>query len=79
MESKDTQAETRPASVGKAWAWLIIFTGGMTLIGFLAWGSLGAAPSWFHALLGFQVLWAVAGLVSAYKRQSEQAAGQRPE
>jgi hypothetical protein len=79
VESKDTQTEPRPASVGKAWAWLLVFTGGMTLIGFLAWGSLSAAPSWFHALFGFQTLWAVVGLVNAYKRRAEQEAGQPPE
>ena len=76
----DTEGGAGPRSpgVGKAWAWLLVFTGGMTLIGFLAWGTLSGAPSWFHALFGFQALWAVAGLVNAYKRRSESASGQRP-
>lgn len=74
MESSSEQAQ-RPASVGRAWTWLLVFTGGMVLIGFLAWGSLGAAPPWFHALFAFQVLWAVAGVVSAHKRR----AGHMPE
>lgn len=78
MESNDEQAEQKPASVGKAWAWLLVFTGGMVLIAFLAWGTLSGAPSWFHALLGFQALWAVGGLVGAYKRRSGGAADQRP-
>lgn len=79
MGTDDKQAEQRPASVGKAWAWLVIFTGGMTLIGFLVWGSLFAAPDWFHALFGFQTLWAVVALVNAYKRRGATSPDQAPE
>lgn len=78
MGSNDEQAEQKPASVGKAWAWLLVFTGGMTGIAFAVWGTLSGAPSWFHALFAFQTLWAVAGLVNAYKRRAEGAAGHRP-
>ena len=57
--------------MGRAWTWLIVFTGGMTLIGFLAWDSLAAAPTWFHTVYAFQALWAVAGVVSAYKKRDQ--------
>jgi hypothetical protein len=70
VESSNTQAQQRPASVGRAWTWLLVFTGGMTLAAFLIWGSLGAAPTWFHALFAFQALWAVAGVVGAYKKRA---------
>ena len=78
MDTDDAQAQPKAPSVGKAWAWLIIFSGVMTLIGFLVWGSLFAAPDWFHTLFGFQVLWAIVGVVSAHKRRSEWEANQRP-
>lgn len=78
MESNDQQAPSEAPSVGKAWAWLLFFTGAMTLIGFLVWGSLFSTPSWFHALFGFQVLWAVAGVASAHKRRSEWESRQEP-
>ena len=77
MDTDDAQAKA--PSVGKAWAWLVVFTGGMTLIGFLAWDSLSAAPSWFHALFGFQVLGAIAAVVSAHKRRAEWEARKAPE
>jgi hypothetical protein len=50
----------------------------MTLIGFTVWDSLSAAPSWFHALFGFQTLWAIVGVSNAYKRRSVNAPGQAP-
>lgn len=58
--------------MGRAWAWLVVFTGGMTLAAFLVWGSLGSAPTWFHALYAFQTLFAVAGVVGAYKKRDAQ-------
>jgi hypothetical protein len=64
--------------VGGAWAWLLFFSGGMTLIAFAAWGTLSGAPSWFHALFGFQALWAIVGVVNAYKRQPSASPGQEP-
>ncbi|MFD6554568.1 hypothetical protein [Streptomyces sp. NPDC058398] len=78
MDANDEQAQQKPSSVGKAWAWLLVFTGGMTVIGFTVWDSLSAAPSWFHTLFGAQTLWAIAGLVNAYKRQPEASTGQDP-
>lgn len=78
MGPNDAQTQPKAPSVGKAWAWALIFTGGMTLIGFLVWGSLSSAPSWFHALFGFQALWAIIGVVNAHKRRSEWEASQRP-
>lgn len=70
MESSNTQ-EQRPASVGRAWAWLLVFTGGMTVVAFTVWGSLGAAPTWFHALFAFQTLWAAVGVRNAYKKRDQ--------
>jgi hypothetical protein len=64
--------------VGKAWAWLLIFTGGMTGIAFAVWGTLSGAPSWFHALFGAQTLWAIVGLVNVYKRQPDASTRQEP-
>lgn len=78
MESNDEQAGQAHGRVGKAWAWLVVFTGGMTLIAFTVWGTLSGAPSWFHALFGFQTLWAVAALVSAYKHRAATNSGQSP-
>jgi hypothetical protein len=78
MSADETQAHSKAPSVGKAWAWMVVLTGAMVLIGFLAWDSLSAAPSWFHALFGFQVLWAIAGVIAAYKRRSEWEASQKP-
>jgi hypothetical protein len=76
----DTEAGTasRSPRVGRAWTWLLVFTGGMTLIAFAAWGTLSGAPSWFHALFGFQTLWAIVGVSNAYKRRSVNATGQTP-
>ena len=78
MGSNDEQAQQKSASVGKAWVWLLVLTGGMTLLGFTVWDSLGAAPSWFHALFGFQALWAIVGVVNAYKRQANTSTSQEP-
>lgn len=50
----------------------------MTAIGFGVWGTLSGAPSWFHALFGFQTLWAVVGVVNAYKQRPDAASGQEP-
>jgi len=77
VESNNEQAERKPGSVRRAWIWLVVFTGGMTLIAFAAWGTLSGAPSWFHALFGFQTIWAIAGIASAYKRRAD-AADQEP-
>lgn len=79
MGTDDKQAQQKPASVGRAWAWLLVFTGGMTAIGFGVWGTLSGAPSWFHALFGFQALWAIVGLVNAYKRRDAVGPDQAPE
>lgn len=74
MDTNDTRTEAQTPSVGRAWAWALVFTGVMTAIGFTAWDSLSAAPSWFHALFGFQLLWAVVGIVNAHKKRAAQAA-----
>lgn len=78
MEPKDVQDEPKPASVGRAWTWLLIFTGGMTVISFAVWGSLSSAPTWFHALYAFQTLFAVVGVVNAHKRRAQQESDQTP-
>lgn len=78
MDTNETQAQPKAPSVGKAWTWALVFTGGMTLIAFLVWGTLSGAPSWFHALFGCQALWAVVGVVNAHKRRAEWEASQRP-
>lgn len=70
MDTSDPAVGTEAPSVSGAWTWLVIFTGVMTLIGFTAWDSLAAAPSWFHALFGFQTLWAIFGVVNAHKRRA---------
>jgi Flp pilus assembly protein TadB len=78
VDIDDTKDQAEPAGVGKAWAWLLIFSGGMTVIAFTVWGTLSGAPSWFHALFGFQALWAIVGVANAYKRRPENAPGQPP-
>lgn len=77
MDTSETQSKA--PSVGKAWAWLVIFTGGMTLIAFIVWGTLGGgAPSWFHALYAGQTIWATVGVVNAHKRRTEWETAQPP-
>jgi Flp pilus assembly protein TadB len=78
VDPKEAQEQPRLASVGRAWAWLLVFTGGMTVISFAVWGSLPGAPSWFHALFAFQTLWAIVAVANAYKRRTRQESDQTP-
>jgi hypothetical protein len=64
--------------VRKAWRWLLVLTCGMAAIGFIAWDSAHGLPSWFPPLAGFQMLWAVGGVVSAYRKQADNGKDQRP-
>lgn len=80
MDTSNAPTQAKAPSVGKAWAWLLIFTGGMTLIAFIVWGTLGgAAPDWFHTLYAAQTLWAIVGVVNAHKRRAAWEANQAPE
>lgn len=78
MDTSDAEKQAEAPSVRKAWAWLLVFTGGMTAAAFITWGTLSGAPGWFHTLYAAQTIWAIIGVTSAHKRRSEWEAAQRP-
>jgi hypothetical protein len=61
--------DSKPATVGEAWAALAAVAIGMRLIAWGVWGSLDAGPHWYDALYVVLLLTAVAGLVGAYRRR----------